>query len=205
MFETYIGSPAYMEIGALSRLMRERPMVSAVHLQIDSNARGALFQRLKTLPMVGAVTLKEAAVSTFNETLAQTLLIFVSLFVFFSCTLAFGVTYNAARVALSERGRELATLRVLGFSRAEISYILLGETALLTCAALALGCACGYALTRLVVGAFETELYRVPFVIERSTYGWAIVACMLATCAAALIVRSRLDRLDLIGVLKTRE
>jgi putative ABC transport system permease protein len=204
-FETYIGSPAYMEISALNRLMRERPSVSAVHLRIDQNDRGALFRALKSLPRVSSVTVKEAAVRTFHETMARTITIFVSFFIVFSCALAFGVTYNAARISLSERGRELATLRVLGFTRAEISYILLGEVALLTFVALPLGCAFGYALARLIVSAFETELYRVPLVILPSTYGWAIVIGLLATAVSALLVRRRVDRLDLIAVLKTRE
>lgn len=204
-FETYIGSPAYMEIGELSRLMHERPSVTAVHLQVDSTQRAALFRELKNLPRVGAIMLKDAAVRTFRETMANTIMIFVSFFVMFSGTLAFGVTYNAARIALSERGRELATLRVLGFTRGEISYILLGETALLTYLALPLGCAFGYALARLIVRGFETELYRVPFVIEPSSYGWAIAIGLAATMASALLVRRRLDRLDLIAVLKTRE
>ena len=101
-------------------------------------------------------------------------MIFVSFFIVFACALAFGVTYNAARIALSERGRELATLRVLGFTRAEISYILLGEIGLLTFLALPLGLPAAMALARLMVRGFETELFRVPFVIEPSTYGWAM-------------------------------
>ena len=185
--------------------LHERPSVTAVQLRVDSREQLALFRELKTLPRVSAVTLKDAAVQTFNDTMARTILIFVSFFVVFSCTLAFGVTYNAARIALSERGRELATLRVLGFTRAEISYILLGETALLTLVALPLGCGFGYALARLIVAAFETELYRVPFVIEPATYAWAMVIGLAATIASALLVRRRLDRLDLIAVLKTRE
>ena len=204
-FETYIGSPAYMEIGALNRLMRERPSVSAVHLRIDQSDREALFQALKSLPRVASVTVKQAAVQTFNETMARTITIFVSFFIVFACALAFGVTYNAARISLSERGRELATLRVLGFTKTEISYILLGEVALLTFVALPLGCAFGYALALLMVGAFETELYRVPLVILPSTYGWAIVIGVVATAVSALLVRRRVDRLDLIAVLKTRE
>jgi len=204
-FETYIGSPAYMEIGALNRLMRERSSVSAVHLRIDENDRGELFRALKSLPRVASVTVKEAAVETFHDTMARTITIFVSFFIVFSCALAFGVTYNSARISLSERGRELATLRVLGFTRAEISYILLGEVALLTFVALPLGCAFGYALARLIVNAFETELYRVPLVILASTYGWAIVIGLLATAVSVLLVRRRVDRLDLIAVLKTRE
>jgi len=204
-FETYIGSPAYMDIRALNRLMRERPSVTAVHLRVDANERAALFSALKALPRVSSVSVKDAAVQTFRETLAETITIFVSFFIVFSCALAFGVTYNAARISLSERGRELATLRVLGFTRAEISYILLGEVALLTFVALPLGCGLGFALASLIVQAFETELYRVPLVILASTYGWAIVIGLAATAVSAFLVRRRVDRLDLIAVLKTRE
>ena len=204
-FETYIGSPAYMDIRAVDRLMRERPSVTAVHLRVDANERAALFQELKSLPRVSSVTVKEAAVQTFRDTMAKTITIFVSFFIVFACALAFGVTYNAARISLSERGRELATLRVLGFTRAEISYILLGEVTLLTFVALPLGCGLGFALASLIVHAFETELYRVPLVVLASTYGWAMVIGLAATAVSALLVRRRVDRLDLIAVLKTRE
>jgi putative ABC transport system permease protein len=204
-FETYIGSPAYMEIGALNRLMREAASVTSVHLGVDPAQRAALFSALKQVPQVSSVTLRDAAVRTFHETMARTLLIYVSFFVVFACALAFGVTYNAARIALSERSRELATLRVLGFTRAEISYILVGETALLTVLALPLGVASGFGLAMLIVRGFETELFRVPFVIAPSTFGWAIVVATLATAASVLLVRRHLDRLDLIAVLKTRE
>ena len=205
VFETYIGSPVYMEIGALNRIMREPPAVTAVHLRVDALQRDAFFRALKRTPQVASVTLRDAAVQTFHETMARTLLIYVSFFVVFACALAFGVTYNTARIALSERGRELATLRVLGFTRAEISYILIGETGVLTLLALPLGAACGYALARALVQGLQTELFRVPFVIAPSTFGWALVVGIGATVASVLLVRNRLDRLDLIGVLKTRE
>ncbi len=204
-FETYIGSPAYMDIRALDRLMRERPSVTAVHLRIDRRLRDALFRELKSLPRVSSVTVKDAAVQTFRDTLAKTLTIFVSFFIVFACALAFGVTYNAARISLSERGRELATLRVLGFTRTEISYILLGEVALLTFVALPLGCAFGLGLASLIVRAFETELYRVPLVVLPATYGWAMLIGLAATAVSAFLVRRRVDRLDLVAVLKTRE
>lgn len=205
IFETYIGSPAYIEIGALARLLHERPTVTGVHLRVDARELPKLLRQLKTLPRVSAITLKAAAIRTFDETMARTLTIFVSFFITFSCALAFGVTYNAARIALSERGRELATLRVLGFTRAEISYLLLGEVALLTLVALPLGCLMGWLLARLIVAGFETELYRVPFVVHASTYAWAMVVATIATALSAFLVRRRADRLDLIAVLKTRE
>jgi putative ABC transport system permease protein len=205
LFETYIGSPAYMEIGALQRAMKEQASVSAVHLRIDANERSGVFSQLKQLPRISFITLKDAAVRTFHETLAQTLMIYVSFFVTFACVLAFGVTYNAARISLSERSRELATLRVLGFTRAEISYILLGEIGLLAFVALPAGCALGYGLARLFVTAFKTELFRIPLAIEPATYGLAVVIGLAATLVSALLVRHRVDRLDLIAVLKTRE
>ena len=204
-FETYIGKPVYMEIGALNRAMGERPSANWVHMKVDPGAQTKLFRELKEIPQVSAVTIKEAAIRTFHETMGETLLIFTSFFVVFSCALAFGVTYNAARVALSERGRELATLRVLGFTRGEISYLLLGETGLLTAAALPLGCLAGYGLVSVMMTGFRTELFRVPLYLEPSTFGWAMLIGLAATAASAFLVRRRLDRLDLIAVLKTRE
>ncbi|HSH41111.1 MAG TPA: FtsX-like permease family protein, partial [Arenicellales bacterium] len=204
-FETYIGTPAYMNIRALNAIMREAPAVSAVHLRVDPERQGDLFRELKTTPQTASLSVKQAEIDNFNDTLAETLLIFITVFVGFAGVLAFGVTYNSSRIALSERGRELATLRVLGFSRAEISYILLGETALLTLVALPLGCGIGYGLAALITGSFVTELYRLPLIIEPSTFGWAAVTGLTAATLTAVVVRRRLDHLDLIAVLKTRE
>jgi putative ABC transport system permease protein len=205
LFETYLGTPVYMEIGALNRLLRERPSVNGAHLLVDAARRDALFAELKDVPQVSAVTLRRALVDEFHDTMGETLLIFVSFFTAFACALAFGVVYNSGRIALSERGRELATLRVLGFTRLEISYILLGEAALLAFLALPLGCLVGYGLAWLITAAFETELYRVPLVIQMSTFGTSAVLGLAAVVVSAALVRRRLDRLDLIAVLKTRE
>ncbi len=137
--------------------------------------------------------------------MADTLLIQVSFFVAFGCTLAFGVVYNGMRIALSERGREFATLRVLGFGRAEISYILIGEASLLIFVGLPLGCFAGYMLAWLISSEFGNELYRVPLVVSASTFGLAVMIALVAAAFSAALVRRRLDRLDLIAVLKTRE
>jgi putative ABC transport system permease protein len=204
-FETYIGAPAYLDIRALNRLMHEGDSVSSVHLRLDRDAQQAFYRELKSIPQVSWLSLKEAAVRTFHDTLAKTLLIFISFFVFFACTLAFGVTYNAARIGLSERGRELATLRVLGFTRAEISYILLGEIGLLTVVALPVGCVLGYGLAAVMLSAFKTELYRIPMALQLETFGVAVLIILAATVFSAFLVRRRLDHLDLIAVLKTRE
>ncbi len=205
VFETYLGTPAYMDLRALNRMMGERPAASAAHLRVDSRKEDLLFRDLKDLPAVAAVTVKRAAVQEFYATVGETMLTFISFFAAFACMLAFGVAYNSTRVALSERARELATLRVLGLSRLEISYILLGEVGLLAFAGLPLGCAIGLGLAWLITDLFETELYRVPMVIEPSTFGLAVAITVLATAVSAFLVRRRLDRLDLIAVLKTRE
>lgn len=205
IFETYIGTPAYMELGALNRLMRERPRISGAYLLADATARPALYRELKQTPKVSAVLLRRAAVDMFYDTMGQTLLIFVSFFAGFAATLAVGTTYNSARIALSERGRDLATLRVLGFSRGEVSYILLGEVAILTLVAMPLGCLFGFGLAWVITSAFDTELFRIPLVIEASTYGYAMVLGLTSAAVTAALVRMRVDRLDLIAVLKTRE
>jgi len=205
LFETYLGTPAVMDLAALNRMMRQRPSVSAVHLRVDFAHEAAFFARLKELPTVVMVLLRRTTVQRFHETMAETMLIFVGFFASFSCMLAFGVTYNATRVALSERARELATLRVLGLSRHEISYILMGEVALLTFVGLPAGCAVGFALAWSMSDAFETELYRVPFVIDPSTFGVAVLIVLASSIASIVVVRRRLDHLNLVSVLKTRE
>jgi putative ABC transport system permease protein len=119
--------------------------------------------------------------------------------------IAFGVVYNFARISLSEQGRELASLRVLGFTKGEVSAILLSELAVVTIVALPGGWLIGYAISYAVVSGFESELYRVPLVVERYVYGWASIVVVVAAAVSALVVRRRIDRLDLIEVLKTRE
>ncbi|MCG8597295.1 MAG: ABC transporter permease [Kiloniellales bacterium] len=203
--ETYIGTAAYMSLDAANRMMHERPSVDLLHLLVDSQQEAALFAELKTLPKVSAVMLREATVDKFYDTLARIMYIFIGFYAVFACTLAFGVAYNSARIALSERGRELATLRVLGMSRLEISYILLGEVAILVFLALPLGCLAGAGLAWLLTDLFETDLYRVPMHIEASTFGYSVLVAIAATVVSAAIVRRRVDRLDLVAVLKTRE
>lgn len=204
-FETYLGTPAYMRRSALNRLLREGPSVSGAYLRLDSRREGAVFRRLKNTPMVAGTTLRRAAIETFRGTMAETVTIMVLFYVAFACLLAAGVVYNSVRISLSERGRELATLRVLGFGRGEISYILLGELALVTLLALPVGCLLGYGLAYSLAGLFETDLYRIPMVIEPDTYGFSAAVVGSAALASGALVRRRLDRLDLIAVLKTRE
>ncbi len=205
LVETYIAAPAFMNLDALNRLLKERPKAEYVNVLIDRRDEAAFYAKLKELPLVSAVMLRQAAIDSFYGTIVEHIMVFITLFSVLACALGFGVAYNSARIALSERGRELATLRVLGFSRGEISYILLAEIGLLIVLALPLGCVIGHWLSEIMAASFNTELFRVPLRIEPSTYGLAIVIAVAATLVSALVVRHRLDHLDLIEVLKTRE
>ncbi|WP_173513883.1 ABC transporter permease [Sinorhizobium psoraleae] len=205
VFETYLGTPAYMDMTALNRMAGDGRVVSGLHMRVDAPSRATLLARLKDIPNIAAVLFRQAAIDTFYNTMGETIFIFIGFFVAFSMTLSVGVTYNSIRIALSERARELATLRVLGFSRWEISYILLGEVGILTWLAIPLGAIIGYGLAWYMTSAFETELYRVPLVLRDATYGKAALIALVATLVCAAVVRRRLDRLDLIAVLKTRE
>ena len=205
VFETTIAMPAYMDLDALNRWLGERPVAEYVNVLVDPAQQGELFARLKETPRVSAVMVRQAAVDAFHDTVGHNMLIFISIFTGFAMALAFGVTYNSTRIALSERGRELATLRVLGFTRGEISYVLLGEVAVLIFLAMPLGCLIGYGLAMVIGRAFDSELFRMPFIISPASYGLGVVVALIATIISALIVRRRIASLDLISVLKTRE
>ena len=137
--------------------------------------------------------------------MAENILIFAFINTLLAGTIALGVVYNSARIALSERSRELASLRVLGFTRGEVAYILLGELGLLTLLAIPLGFVIGRGLCAYMVNSFDSELYRIPLVTEASTYAFAATVVLAATLVTGLLIWFRIARLDLIGVLKTKE
>ncbi len=205
LVEEYQGTSAYMEAAALHRLLREGQSLSGAFLQIDASQADELYRRFKLLPAVAGVSLKSAAIESFERTIAQNLNVMVFFNVIFASIIAFGVVYNAARISLSERSRELATLRVVGFTRAEISFILLGELAALTTIAIPLGLALGFWLARLVLLAYNNELLRIPLVVGPLTLALSVGSVVIAAMVSGLIVRRRLDHLDLVQVLKTRE
>ncbi|MEQ9643348.1 MAG: ABC transporter permease [Alphaproteobacteria bacterium] len=203
--KTYIGDAAVLEIGALNRLMHEGPVISGLYLSVDEAARPALYATLKSTPMVAGVTLQTEAKRKFDKTLDENIGRSVFFNTLFAMLVAVGVVYNAVRVALAERERELASLRVLGFSHGEVAYILLGEVAILTLLALPLGSVMGHFLALGLSHAMSADLYRIPFVVAPSTYGWASILILSAALAAGLVAWFRLGRLDLVAVLKTRE
>jgi putative ABC transport system permease protein len=203
--EDFTGTSAWMEIEALQRLLHEGGALSGATLHIDSTASTELLRRLKLTPAVAGVALKQAVIENFETYLAQNMNVFLGMLFFFSLVIAFGVIYNTARISLSERSRELASLRVMGFRRAEISYILLGELALLTLLALPLAMALGFGLLAFLSSSLDTELYRIPIVVTARSQAIACSVVAVSAALSSLVVRRRLDRLDLIGVLKTRE
>ncbi len=201
----FIGLSAYMQLESLNRLMREGHVISGAFLAIDNDQRNAIFERLQEWPRIAGIAQREVAIDAFVETMGETILIFAFINVLLAGSIAFGVVYNSARITLSEHGRELASLRVLGFTRGEISYILLGELALLVLAAIPLGFFIGYLFCRLIAASLTSDLYRVPLVLEPSTYGFSATVVLAAAVLSGLIMRYRLYRLDLVAVLKTRE
>jgi putative ABC transport system permease protein len=200
-----LGLQAYMDINALHRLMREGRVLTGAALTIDPAATDRFYRAVKAVPAVAGVGMTSIMLQNFRDTLAQNMSLQITVNVVFAAIIAFGVVYNAARVSLSERERELASLRVLGFTRAEISLILLGELAVLTLVALPIGAAIGYGLGQLIMSGFNNEVYRLSFVVSRATVAWSFLVVIVAAMLSGLIVRRRLDRLDLVAVLKTRE
>ncbi len=201
----YVGVSASMELGALNRLMREGSAISGVYLAADERFLPSIYRTLKGMPRVAGTTIREDAIRSFYETLGETLLIFTFINTLLAGTIAFGVVYNSARIALSERSREMASLRVLGYTRREISYIMLGEIFALTLAAVPIGFLIGRALCGYIAAGLKSDLYRVPLVLEPHTYAFAAAVVLASTCLSGIAVVRKLGRLDLVAVLKSRE
>ncbi len=203
--EAFIGTPAYMRLDRLTAALEEGPRISGVYLQVDGARTDALFARLKAMPLVAGVSISKATRESFERLLDENIGTVTVVNIVFAVLIAIGVVYNSARVALSERLRELASLRVLGFSQGETSYVLLGELGLLTLIGIVLGLGAGTGLALVMVQSLETELYRIPFAISTETYGYAALTVVIASVITGALVNRDVRRLDLVKALKTRE
>jgi putative ABC transport system permease protein len=201
----FIGLTAYMNLDAMNRMLKEGDVISGVYLGLDMAKRDDLFAVLKATPAASFIALQYAALQKFRETLAQNVTIMITVYAVLAGIIAFGVVYNFARISLSEQGREMASLRVLGFTKGEVSALLLGELAVVVILAQPLGWLIGYSFALLMAEGFRTELYRVPLVVNREVFAWASLVVFGAAAVSGLVVRRRIDRLDMIEVLKTRE
>lgn len=202
---TLIGSGVQMELGDLNALMGEGAVVSGAHLVADADAVDRLYTALKSAPGVAGVSLQSVAERNFRALMDESMGVAIWLYTGFAGLIAIGVIYNSVRISLSESAHEFATLRVLGFTRAEVSYILLGEIGFLTLIALPAGGLLGTGLAWYFADAMSSDLFRLPFVIHPATYGFAAAVILVTTALSGLIVRARLDHLDLVAVLKARE
>jgi putative ABC transport system permease protein len=200
-----IGVSAYAAREEVNRFMREGPSLTGAYLAVQPAHAAELYATLKATPAVASVSLREAMLASIRQTIVENIYISASMIVAFACIIAFGVIYNGARIALSERGRDLASLRVLGFSKGEVGAMLLGEQAVLTLASIPIGFAAGWALCLYIARLFDSEVYRIPLVISGRTYAISFFIIAIAAMFTAVLVQRRIGGLDLVEVLKTRE
>jgi putative ABC transport system permease protein len=200
-----VGFGAYMAIQSLSQLIEEDRSVSGAYLRVDTRVTERLYDELKRMPVVAGVAIRAAMLRSFEEIMQRSVIVSTMINIGFACVIAFGVIYNGTRVTLSERGNELASLRVLGFQQQEVAMILLGEQAVLTLLAIPLGWVLGYGTAAYLSQRLSTEFFRLPFLITSSTLLQATAVVFVSALVSGYLVARRLKHLDLIAVLKTRE
>lgn len=201
----YLGVNGYMRIESLNMLLKEGHALTGALLKVDQRYQRDVYAELKEMPRVAGVVEHKSAVKSFYDTIAETILFFTFITTLLGISIAFGVIYNTMRIALSERNRELASLRVLGFERNEVAYILLGEMALFTLIAIPLGFLIGYGLCAYMAFQFDSDLYRVPLVLGMNVYAFSALVVLLSSIASAIMIWRNLADLDMVAVLKSKE
>ena len=201
----YVGLGATMDIAALNRLMREGALISGLNLMIDESQEAAFYAAAKAAPKTELITVTALMLERFQSTLAENITVMITVYVTLATIIAVGVVYNFSRIALSEQGRELASLRVLGFTNREVAGVLFGELATVVLLAQPIGWLIGYGIGLAMVAAFSSDLYRVPFVMGREVFATATLVVLAAALVSAFAIRGRINKLDMIEVLKTRE
>jgi len=200
-----IGMSSYMNIDALNHLTGEGDVVSAAALFVDPATLPALSRRLKQLPVIESVSMKAYTLTSFIDKIANLVLVTAGILTGFAVIIAVGVVYNSARIGLQERAWELASLRVLGFTRAEVARILFGEFAVEILLAIPIGIALSQSIVDMIVRTQSNESFQIPGTIGTHTFAAASLVVVAAAAASAYVVRRRIDRLDLVAALKTRD
>jgi putative ABC transport system permease protein len=205
IIDEFVGERAYAAEPTLELIARDASPVGAALVRIDPAARGRILTALKNMPVVLGVSEKTAALAKFEQMINDNMLTMITFYIGFASVIAVGVVYNSARIIFSERVQELATLRVLGYFRSEVGLVLLGELALLVVISVPFGCLIGFGMAQLMTAMFSSDLFRLPFAPSRASYGWSVVIVLLAAIGTALTVARRVQRLDMVRVLKARE
>ncbi len=203
--DTLIGSPAYMALDSLNRVLREPNRVSGAYLRIDSAKQDTIYRQIKALPAIAGVSLKQEAREAFQTLIDTSAGAVRYLMAAIAGVITFGIVYNSARIAFAERARDLASLRVIGFTRGETAFVLLAELGIITLLALPLGGLFGYFLVFAISEGFSTDLYRVSAVFVPQSYGIAALAVIIAALLSGWLVKRDIDRIDLVSALKVRE
>ena len=203
--DTLIGSPAYMALDSLNRVLREPHRVSGAYLRIDSTKQDAIYRQIKLLPAIAGVSLKQEAREAFQTLIDTSAGAVRYLMAAIAGVITFGIVYNSARIAFAERARDLASLRVIGFTRGETAFVLLAELSIITLLALPLGGLLGYFLVFAISKGFSTDLYQVSAVFVPQSYGIAALAVIIAALLSGWLVKRDIDRIDLVSALKVRE
>lgn len=205
LVQQYFGIGAYMDLTYINSLSQQSPRISVANVTLDSSQSDALHAAITDIPHLAGTVMMTQTRRSFQETIRQNVVVMNTIYMIIAVLITIGVAYNSARVQLSERARELASLRILGFTRAQVSYILVGETMLLALLAQPLGWAFGRLFAGAMVEAFSSDLYSLPLVLKPATFTSASLVVLAAALASVLVVRRRLDRLNLVAVMKTRE
>jgi putative ABC transport system permease protein len=201
--DEFVGTSVYANIDWLGRLLDQRGQISGANIALDSQRADQFYSAVKRVPSISGVAFREASMNNFNQIMAQAMRIDESMIFLFACIIAFGVAYNTARIALSERAIELSSLRILGFTRTETWRLLVGEQVFFILAAAVPGIVAGALFTRWLATVRSTEDYTLPWVFSSATVAFALAFVIAMTALSALIVRRQIDRLDIVSVLKT--
>ena len=203
--EDFAGIGAYMDLASLNRLMGEGDLINGASFSVAADQRSEFLRALKRIPRLGWVAIIASLRRGFEETTAASIRLIQSIYMIFAIVVAFGVVYNNARISLAERSRELATLRVIGFSQREVGSILVTELVLLAAGAIPLGLLLGTGFAKGILGAVNTETVRMPLILSTSNYAFAITVVVLASTLSAILVLRQLSRLNLVSAMRAPE
>ena len=205
LIDDLLGFSAYLDAFELGRLLNEGPRTNVALVAVDRRDIDAVTERLNACPYVASVTRPDFERALVRAEVGDVFTVMSMMLALFAAAIAVGVVYNNARIALETRSRDLATMRILGFTQGELAAVLLGEQAIQVVLGIGPGLLLGRQMGGLWLSTIDPELLRVPLTLAPASYVAAVCVVLLAALLSALAVRRQSDQLNLVAVLKARD
>ncbi len=203
LVEEYMGGSGFMELDVLNGVLQEGSTINNALINLRYNS-GNFVRDIEGMAYVQSVREPDDMVKQYNEYMGL-MYAYIGVIITLSCIMGFAIIYNTTTISIMERKRELASLRIMGFTNKKVSELIFNENTAVSVMGLIVGMPLGRFMGVQMLNYVPEDMMSLPLVIFPKTYVLAAVTVALFVILAQMANMRRISRMDLVEVMKSRE